>query len=62
MTFGNDFWEVAGLFCDALDHAFRGVFERIVSAITDWSDDKRFIGPFLGVFFQRMIGRIGHPG
>lgn len=49
-AFGNDGHTVAQLFADAIHGPFRGVFDRIVFAITDWSDDRRFIGPFMDVF------------
>jgi uncharacterized protein (TIGR02452 family) len=45
-AFGNDCREIAGLFRDALQSTFRDVFETVVFAITDWSGDRRFIGPF----------------
>jgi uncharacterized protein (TIGR02452 family) len=49
-AFGNDAREMAQLFQEALAGAFRGVFARIVFAITDWSEDRRFIGPFQTAF------------
>jgi Ca-activated chloride channel family protein len=51
-AFGNDGNEIAGLFHKALHENFQGVFQHIVFAITDWSDDHRFIGPFQRVFEQ----------
>lgn len=45
-VFGNDSQEVAELFQRALAHHFQGVFAHIVFAILDWSDERRFIGPF----------------
>jgi uncharacterized protein (TIGR02452 family) len=45
-AFGNDCGEVAGLFRDVLRSSFRDVFATIIFAITDWSVDRRFIGPF----------------
>jgi uncharacterized protein (TIGR02452 family) len=49
-AFGNDANEIAGLFREALDRPFRGVFSHVVFAITDWSEDERLIGPFLQSF------------
>lgn len=49
-AFGNDSQEVAELFAEELHGPFRGVFTHIVFAITDWSEEKRFIGPFAKVF------------
>jgi len=51
-AFGNDGNEIAGLFRKALEENFQGVFRHIVFAVTDWSDDHRFIGPFQRVFRQ----------
>jgi uncharacterized protein (TIGR02452 family) len=50
-AFNNDATMVANHFRDALFGPFRQVFSRIVFAITDWSDERRFIGPF-----QRALG------
>jgi uncharacterized protein (TIGR02452 family) len=49
-VFGNDTVEVAGLFRAALETRFRGAFQRIVFAVLDWSDERRFIGPFYRAF------------
>ena len=49
-AFGNDGRLIARLFHEAIDGEFRGVFQEIVFAITDWSDDKKFIGPFQKAF------------
>src|SRR5262245_49860111 len=49
-AFGGDTEEVAGLFRQALDGPARGVFDRVVFAVTDWSDEQRFIGPFRRAF------------
>ena len=57
-AFGNDSREIAGLFAEALSGPFGGVFARIVFAITDWSAEKRFIGPFRDVLGgQSPVGR-----
>jgi uncharacterized protein (TIGR02452 family) len=49
-AFGNDGQSIATLFREALDGRFAGVFEQVVFAITDWSPERRFIGPFEDVF------------
>ena len=49
-AFGNDGAMIASLFRSALDGEFRGLFKQVVFAITDWSDDQRFIGPFASAF------------
>ena len=49
-AFGNDGKVIAGLFRKALAHNFSGAFEKVVFAITDWSEEKRFIGPFFDAF------------
>jgi uncharacterized protein (TIGR02452 family) len=49
-AFGNDGHRIAALFREALDGRFAGVFEQVAFAITDWSPERRFIGPFEGVF------------
>lgn len=51
-AFGGDSREVAGLFKEALTHNFRGAFERVAFAVTDWSPERRFIGPFEAAFRQ----------
>jgi uncharacterized protein (TIGR02452 family) len=43
---GNDGREVAELFQQALAHDFQGVFARVIFAVLDWSEERRFIGPF----------------
>ena len=57
-AFGNDGNEIAKLFRRALENNFRGAFEYVVFAITDWSEDERFIGPFTRAFGN---GRIRFP-
>jgi len=49
-AFGNDGNEIAALFKKALEDNFRGAFEYVIFAITDWSAEDRFIGPFLQAF------------
>ena len=45
-AFGIESTVMAQLFHQALTTGFRGVFDHISFAITDWSEDRRFIGPF----------------
>jgi hypothetical protein len=49
-VFGNDGEEIAGLFRQALGRRFHGAFARVVFAVLDWSEDRRFIGPFERAF------------
>lgn len=49
-AFGNSSGEIARLFRNALEDQFIGAFEHVVFAITDWSDDKHFLKPFLREF------------
>ena len=55
-AFGNDSREIAGLFQRALAEDFRDVFAQVVFAVTDWSKERRFIGPFCEVFGVRPGG------
>lgn len=45
-AYGLDVSMMADIFHAALTGTFRGVFNEIVFAILDWSDDRAFIGPF----------------
>jgi len=49
-VFGNDCQEIAEAFQQALADDFRDVFAQAIFAILDWSQEQRFIGPFLGTF------------
>jgi uncharacterized protein (TIGR02452 family) len=49
-AFGNESEEIAELFRDALAARFFGVFAKVVFAVTDWSKEHRFIGPFAKAF------------
>jgi uncharacterized protein (TIGR02452 family) len=49
-AFGNDTHRTAADFRAALEDQFRGVFSDIVFAITDWSPERKFLGPFRDVF------------
>jgi uncharacterized protein (TIGR02452 family) len=51
-VFGNDSQEVAELFHAALSPQFQGVFAKVEFAVLDWSEERRFIGPFERVFGQ----------
>lgn len=51
-AFGNDGQMVAEIFREELQGEFAGAFERIVFAITDWSIDERYIGPFRAAWAQ----------
>jgi len=49
-AFGNDIHRTARDFRQALENDFRGAFSHVVFAITDWSPQRRFLGPFREVF------------
>lgn len=49
-AFGNDGNEIAGLFDRALRNNFKGAYRCVIFAITDWSAEKSFIGPFEACF------------
>lgn len=49
-AFGNDPHRTAANFRNALETEFEGNFFNIVFAITDWSPERRFLGPFRDVF------------
>jgi uncharacterized protein (TIGR02452 family) len=49
-AFGNDAHRTATDFRQALETEFGGAFSDIVFAITDWSPERRFLGPFREVF------------
>jgi uncharacterized protein (TIGR02452 family) len=49
-AFGLDPEMMATIFKDALTGSQRGVFDRVIFAITDWSPERRFIGPFERAF------------
>ena len=50
-AFGNDSEVIAALFRDALGPGgFAGVFRHVVFAIIDWSNERRFLGPFARAF------------
>ena len=49
-AFANDPHRTAVDFRQALDNDYDGAFSDIVFAITDWSPERRFLGPFREVF------------
>ena len=49
-AFGNDAVLTAQHFRTALEGEFNGAFSDIVFAITDWSPERKFFGPFSEVF------------
>jgi uncharacterized protein (TIGR02452 family) len=49
-VFANDPKVVARAFGAELDGAFAGVFEEVVFAVLDWSEERRFIRPFVERF------------
>ncbi len=49
-AFGNDPERTAEDFRTALETHLGRAFSDIVFAITDWSSDRRFLGPFRDVF------------
>ena len=49
-AFGNDPRRTAIDFRSALENEFSGAFSDIIFAITDWSPERRFLGPFRDVF------------
>ena len=49
-AFANDPYRTAVDFREELETEFRGAFSEVVFAITDWSPERRFFGPFREVF------------
>jgi len=49
-AFANDPHRTAVAFRQALENDFKGAFSDIVFAITDWSPDRRYLGPFRDVY------------
>lgn len=49
-AFGNDPLRTARDYRAALEGEFAGAFSEIIFAITDWSQERRFLGPFRDVF------------
>lgn len=51
-AFGNDPRTTAESFQEALGGPFANAFDTIVFAITDWTDERRFLGPFAEVLAE----------
>jgi uncharacterized protein (TIGR02452 family) len=51
-AFQNDPARTAKDFHSALECDFCGAFDEVVFAITDWSSDRRYLGPFRDVFAE----------
>jgi len=49
-AFGNDPERTAADFRQALETDFRGAFAEVAFAITDWSPERKFLGPFRDAF------------
>lgn len=49
-AFANDARRTASDFRQALESDYSGAFSEIVFAITDWSPERKFLGPFRSVF------------
>ena len=49
-AFGNDPFRTAFDFREALEGPFAGRFSDVTFAITDWSPERRFLGPFRDTF------------
>ena len=49
-AFANDPKRTAGDFRQAVETEFQGAFSEIVFAITDWSPERRYLGPFRDIF------------
>ncbi len=49
-AFGNEPHATAADFRAALAGPFDGAFDQVVFAITDWSPERRFLGPFHDAF------------
>jgi uncharacterized protein (TIGR02452 family) len=49
-AFRNDPHRTARDFRQALETEFEGVFSDVVFAVSDWSPERRFLGPFRNVF------------
>jgi uncharacterized protein (TIGR02452 family) len=58
-AFGNDPHRTALDFRDALETDFRGRFSDVVFAVTDWSPERRTLGPFRDVFSPAARGEAG---
>ena len=52
-AFANDPLQTAKDFREALEGDFAGAFSCVIFAITDWSQQRRFLGPFSRVFSDK---------
>ena len=55
-AFENDPHTTAVDFREALENEFRGHFSDVLFAITDWSNDRKYLGPFREVFTSSRAG------
>ena len=55
-AFGNDAVRTARDFRAALEGPFAGAFREVVFAVTDWSPERRFLGPFRDAFEEARPG------
>jgi len=51
-VFANDPLQTAKDFRSALEGDFAGAFNRVIFAITDWSEQRRYLRPFCDVFSE----------
>lgn len=58
-AFGNDARRTAIDFRSAIEGEFLGAFQNIVFAITDWSVERKFLGPFRDVLAPRGAHGVG---
>jgi len=49
-AFGNDGQLISNIFKDILMNNFPGIFKQIIFAITDWSEESKYISPFIAAF------------
>ena len=53
-AFYNDALRTAFDFRQALETEFSGTFSKVVFALTDWSEERRYLGPFRDTFASTM--------
>ena len=49
-VFGNDPSVVAAAFANAFEGPLAGAFDEVVFAVLDWSEERRFVRPFVERF------------
>jgi len=49
-AFGNDATATAQSFRESFAGPFEAAFDQVVFAVTDWSPERRFLGPFRDAF------------